>query len=288
MEQNMFVSDSKHWFTAVGVGAAAQQHKRHRASGFVQVVGAAWVHACLDQQRRVGERKFYVAKPQEPLLQLGKSPATGGKSAKKRRAARGAAHSRKVAEAAALDVDEFQFNSSQQLQELRSGWHQQHAPQAAAAAAAEHGPLGQQQQQQWHLPQQRRGLTARQAAAARSHRGMPPPSSASAGLAAAAAATRAGLTASHQQQQQQQQQQQGWRGFGAGGLQELGPATQLAADLLDAAPESGLQGSAFGDPPLLLHALGGDAAAAAAEEPDGELPSLTQVIQQQQQQQQKV
>jgi hypothetical protein len=28
-------------------------------------------------------------------------------------------------------VDEFQFNSSQQLQELRSGWHQQHAPAAA-------------------------------------------------------------------------------------------------------------------------------------------------------------
>jgi hypothetical protein len=55
-----------------------------------------------------------------------------GKSAKKRRA-RGAAASRKVAEAAALDIDEFQFNSSQQLQELRSGWHQQHAPQAAAA-----------------------------------------------------------------------------------------------------------------------------------------------------------
>jgi hypothetical protein len=25
-----------------------------QASGFVQVVGAAWVHACLDQQRRVG------------------------------------------------------------------------------------------------------------------------------------------------------------------------------------------------------------------------------------------
>jgi hypothetical protein len=44
---------------------------------------------------------------------------------------RGAANSKKVAEAAALDVDEFQFNSSQQLQELRSGWHQQHAPEAA-------------------------------------------------------------------------------------------------------------------------------------------------------------
>jgi hypothetical protein len=56
-----------------------------------------------------------------------------GKSAKKRRA-RGAANSRKVAQAAALDVDEFQFNSSQQLQELRSGWHQQHAPAAAAGA----------------------------------------------------------------------------------------------------------------------------------------------------------
>lgn len=58
-----------------------------------------------------------------------------GKSAKKRRARGAAGISRKVAEAAALDVNEAAFNSSQQLQELRSTWHM---GSAAAPAAGEH------------------------------------------------------------------------------------------------------------------------------------------------------